>query len=529
MRISGDVYYQGQWRRGQGPEYQAVEPATGEPLEPAMSTASDAQVDAAAQAAAEAFVSYRNTSLAGRAEFLRRCADEIMALGDALIERVCAETGYPAARAEGERARTCGQLRMFADYIETGEHLDARIDTAQPDRQPLPKPDLRYLNQALGPVAVFGVANFPLAFSVAGGDTASALAAGCPVIAKGHPSHPGSCELVARALAAAVEKSGMPSGVFSLLRGGNEVGARLVQAPQVKAVGFTGSFTGGMALHKLANERPDPIPVFAEMSSINPLVLLPEALKDSAENIAKGFVSSMTLGTGQFCVKPGLVLALEGTELDEFLGAAGAQLQHTDSGVMLNEGICSSYKEGLTGYLGRDFVQLVAQGREAQSEKSFSARPALFRTSAEDFLKHPEVHEELFGPASLVVTCKDPEQLRSVLDRLGGQLSGTIHCTQEELGRHTELVDLLTEKVGRLVINGFPTGVEVCPSMMHGGPFPASTDARFTSVGTAAIKRFLRPVCYQNFPEPLLPEALRDSNPLKLTRVVNGKLSEEML
>ncbi len=529
MGISGELYYQGRWLKGQGSEYQAVDPASAELLTPAMSTASEAQVDAAVQAAAEAFASYRHTSLAERAKFLRCCADEILALGDALTERVCAETGYPAARAEGERARTCGQLRMFADYIETGDHLDARIDTAQPERQPLPKPDLRYLNQALGPVAVFGVANFPLAFSVAGGDTASALAAGCPVVVKSHPSHPGTSELVARALATAVEKSGMPSGVFSLLRGGNDVGARLVQAPQIKAVGFTGSFSGGMALHKLANERAEPIPVFAEMSSINPLVLLPEALKNSAESIAKGFVGSMTLGTGQFCVKPGLVLALEGIELEEFLSAASEQLQNTDAGVMLNEGISSSYDQGLTGHLGRDFVQLLAQGREAQSEQGFTARPTLLRTSAEDFLKHPEVHDELFGPTSLVVVCKDPAQLRSVLDTLGGQLSGTIHSTPEELARHRELVDLLTEKVGRLVINGFPTGVEVCPSMMHGGPFPASTDARFTSVGTAAIKRFLRPVCYQDFPEPLLPEALRDSNPLKLTRVINGTLSKETL
>ncbi len=272
MGISGDVYYQGKWRRGEGSGYQAVDPASSKPLEPVMSTASEAQVDAAAQAAAEAFAGYRNTSLAERAEFLRCCADEIMALGDALTDRVCAETGYPTARAEGERARTCGQLRMFADHIESGDHLDARIDTAQPNRQPMPKPDLRYVNQALGPVAVFGVANFPLAFSVAGGDTASALAAGCPVVVKSHPSHPGTSELVGRAMATAVKKSGMPSGVFSLLRGGNEVGARLVQAPPIKAVGFTGSFTGGMALHKLANQRPDPIPVFAEMSSINPLV-----------------------------------------------------------------------------------------------------------------------------------------------------------------------------------------------------------------------------------------------------------------
>ncbi|WP_024460756.1 aldehyde dehydrogenase (NADP(+)) [Marinimicrobium sp. LS-A18] len=529
MRISGDIYYQGEWHKGESEGYQALDPASGKSLEPVMSAASEAQVDTAAQAAAEAFAEYRNTSLTERARFLRCCADEIMNLGEALTDRVSAETGYPTARAEGERARTCGQLRMFADYIESGDHLDARIDTAQPDRQPLPKPDLRYVNQALGPVAVFGVANFPLAFSVAGGDTASALAAGCPVVVKSHPSHPGTSELVGRAMATAAEKSGMPAGVFSLLRGDNAVGARLVQAPQIKAVGFTGSFKGGMALHKLANERPDPIPVFAEMSSVNPLVLLPEALKDSAETIAKGFVGSMTMGTGQFCVKPGLVLALEGAELEAFLNAASEQLQQTDAGVMLNEGICSSYDKGLTGYLNQDFVQVLAQGREAQSEQGFHARPTLLRTRAEDFLKHPEIHDELFGPASLVVVCKDSNQLRSVLDTLDGQLSGTIHSTQEELAHHKALVDLLTEKVGRLVINGFPTGVEVCPSMMHGGPFPASTDARFTSVGTAAIQRFLRPVCFQNFPEPLLPDALRDSNPLKLTRVVNGTLSQEAL
>ncbi len=529
MQVTGEIHVNGRWVKGDGPAYSAVNPASGEPLAPVMSSADAAQVDQAAAAAAAAFSTYSRTGLAQRAAFLRLCADEIMALGDSLCDRLSAETGYPRARAEGERARTCGQLRMFADYIETGDHLDVRIDTAQPERQPLPKPDLRFMQQALGPVAVFGAANFPLAFSVAGGDTASALAAGCPVLTKGHPSHPGTCELVARAMASAVEKSGLPAGVFSLLMGGEEVGARLVQAADVKAVGFTGSFTGGTALQRLAGQRPEPIPVFAEMGSVNPVVLLPEALRASADSIARGFVGSLTLGTGQFCVNPGLVLALEGGELEDFLNAAAEKLQQVDAGVMLNQRICAGYDEGLASYRGRNYVQLVAEGRAASGDKGFVAQAALLRTRAEDFLAHPDIHAEIFGPVSLVVVCNNVAQLRQVLGQLEGQLSGTIHCTEAELARHTDLVDILTRKVGRLVINGFPTGVEVCPSMMHGGPFPASTDARFTSVGTAAIKRFLRPVCYQGFPEALLPDALRNHNPLQLTRVVNGNPTKDPL
>lgn len=529
MSVTGDIYYQGAWHQGRGPGSRAVNPANGEALAPDMTTADDSQVDAAVAAAAEAFPAFSRTSLTQRAAFLRLCADEIMALGDALSDRVCAETGYPKARAEGERARTCGQLRMFADYIETGDHLDARIDTAQPDRQPLPKPDLRFVLQALGPVAVFGAANFPLAFSVAGGDTASALAAGCPVLAKGHPSHPGTCELVGRAIAVAVEKSGLPAGVFSLLMGGNEVGGRLVQAPQVKAVGFTGSFAGGTALQQLASQRQEPIPVFAEMGSVNPVLLLPEALRTSADSIAKGFVGSLTLGTGQFCVNPGLVLALADEGLERFLSGATEQLQQVDAGVMLNQGIRSGYDDSLARYRASDKVELVAEGRAASDDQGFTVQAALLRTRAVDYLANPEIHGEIFGPVSLVVACDTLVQLQQVLAQLEGQLSGTIHCTESELAQHTDLVDMLTHKVGRLVINGFPTGVEVCPSMMHGGPFPASSDPRFTSVGTAAIKRFLRPVCYQSFPEALLPDALRDDNPLQLTRVVNGHLTKDSL
>lgn len=528
MNITGKLFYDGRWHQGEGATYQATNPTTGAALEPVMTTASAAQVDAAVAAAQRAFLNYRHSSPQLRANFLRRCAEEIMALGDELLERVCAETGYPRGRAEGERARTCGQLNMFADLVAKGEHFDARIDTAQPERQPLPRPDLRYVNQALGPVVVFGASNFPLAFSVAGGDTASALAAGCPVLAKGHPSHPGTSELVAQAIARAAEAYELPAGVFSLLMGdGNQVGEQLVQAPAVKAVGFTGSYRGGMALYHLAAARPEPIPVFAEMGSINPVVLLPRALRASAATIAQQFVGSLTLGTGQFCVNPGLVLAIEGEELETFIGAATEALTVVAAGVMLNAGICTTFADSVERYKAAEGVQLVACGQAVTDAEGHRAQACLLRTSAEHFLAQPDLHEEIFGPVSLIVTCKDVDQLLTVVTHLKGQLTATVHCAEGELADHQSLIDELTLRVGRLVINGFPTGVEVCPSMVHGGPFPASTDARFTSVGTAAIRRFLRPVCYQNYPEQLLPDALKNSNPLRLTRTVNGLPTSE--
>ena len=530
MNISGQIYFNGAWQTGEGGEYQAVNPATGETLAPSLSKASKAQVDSAVAAAQKAFAHYQHTSPTERAGFLRAIADEIMALGDALIERVSLETGYPRARAEGERARTCGQLRMFADYVANGEHFDARIDTADPQRQPLPKPDIRYVNQALGPVVVFGASNFPLAFSVAGGDTASALAAGCPVLVKGHSSHPGTCELVAQAVARAAEATGMPAGVFSLLMGeGREVGSALVSAPAVKAVGFTGSFSGGMALYRLANERPEPIPVFAEMGSINPIVLLPRALQTRAESIAKGFVGSLTLGTGQFCVNPGLVLALEGPELQAFIDATAANLGDTASGVMLNDRICAAYREGVDAFTDIEGVEVVARGEPSTNNGGHYCQALLLRTSAENFINRQTLHEEIFGPASLVVACRDEQELLAALNCLKGQLTGTVHAEDNEVNDHPGLLEQLRARVGRLVFNGFPTGVEVCPSMVHGGPFPASTDARFTSVGTAAIERFLRPVCYQDTPDGYLPDALKNQNPLGLTRLINGKRSEQTL
>lgn len=529
MTINGKLYINGAWEAGLAGRYHAINPATGKPLEPAMGMASPAQVEAAVKAAAAAAPLYRATSLAQRATFLNRCADEIMALGDELITRVSAETGYPAARGENERGRTCNQLRLFAELLLRGDFLDARIDTALPQRQPLPRPDLRSVKLALGPVVVFGASNFPLAFSVAGGDTAAALAAGCPVLVKGHSSHPGTCELVAQALARAAAACDLPPGVFSLLMGaGASVGSALVQAPEVKAVGFTGSFAGGSALQKLASERPEPIPVFAEMGSINPVVLLPAALRGNAAGIAEGFVSSLTLGTGQFCVNPGLVLALDDAGLGAFLAAVSERISRVEAGLMLNARICEAYAEGRERFLGQPGTEVLAEGL-AQAAEGYRAQACFTVTTAEHFLANPLLHEEVFGPASLLVKCPDVAVMLAVLRSLGGQLTATVHAAAGELDEHRELLALLEEKVGRIVINGFPTGVEVCHAMVHGGPWPASTDGRFTSVGTSAIARFLRPVCYQNCPEHLLPEALRDSNPLGLRRLVNGESSTAAL
>lgn len=527
MSILGKLYFDGEWHLGQAGTYQAVDPSTAKPLEPFMGKATKAQVGLAVAAAQRDSLTFAKMPAAQRANFLRECATQIEALGDELTTRITQETGYPKGRGEGERARTCGQLRMFAASLDNGEFVDARIDTAQPDRQPAPKPDLRFMQQAIGPVAVFAVSNFPLAYSVAGGDTASALAAGCPVLAKGHLSHPGTGELVAQAIARAIEICQMPKGIFAFLMGDDaEVGATLVQAAPIKAVGFTGSIAGGTALMKLANARPEPIPVFAEMGSVNPVILLPETLKTNAAAIAKGFVASLTLGTGQFCVNPGLVIAIDGPGLEAFIQTVQSELGNTAAGVMLNERICNAYQQGLTRFTQASGVTSLAQGQANSANEGFRAQAHLLGTSGENFIAQHEIHEEVFGPTSLLVTCKDVAEAQRVIEILAGQLTGTLHGTESELLSHSELVDALSRKVGRIVINGFPTGVEVCPSMVHGGPFPASSDVRFTAVGTAAIQRFQRPVCFQNFPNTLLPDALKNNNPLQLTRLVNGVLSK---
>lgn len=529
MTISGKQLIGGEWTPGEGGTFHGANPQDGRKLSPAFSTASSRQVEAAVRMAEAASKKFRHAPISVRAALLRHCAEQIMALGDELLERVMAETGYPKARAESERGRTCGQLRMFADYIERGDFLDARIDTALPDRQPIPRPDLRHVNQPLGPVVVFGASNFPLAFSVAGGDTASALAAGCPVIVKGHPSHPGSGELVAQAIAKAVSQADLPRGVFSyLVDDGHAVGAQLVQAPAIKAVGFTGSFTGGTALMALANKRPDPIPVFAEMGSSNPLFVLPKALSENAAGIAQGFIGSITLGSGQFCVKPGLLIAVDGEPLQTFLDAAKKVVADAPSAVMLNERICQSFQQSMSERGQGKGLEVVARG-QAPSGDGFYSQVTLFTTTAANLLDNIELVEETFGPASIIVKCQDRDELMRVARRLPGQLTATLHGTEEEFGDYAELLDLLTETAGRVVVNGFPTGVEVCHSMVHGGPFPATSDRRFTSVGTNAILRFLRPVCYQNYPEALLPPALRNDNPMGIPRLINGETSTEAL
>jgi NADP-dependent aldehyde dehydrogenase len=530
MTITGKLLINGQWIDGQAGEYQAVNPATGKHIEPLLTKATAEQVKDAVAAAEAAASVFRRAPLAKRAEFLRACATEIMALGESLVERAMAESGLPKARIEGERARTCGQLNLFAEVVEAGDFLDVRIDPALPDRQPMPRLDLRYMNQALGPVVVFGASNFPLAFSVAGGDTASAFAAGCPVLVKGHSSHPGTSELVARALAEAVRKTGLPAGVFSLLMGsGREVGSALVCAPEVKAVGFTGSFAGGMALVKLAAERPEPIPVFTEMGSLNPVILLPKLLEDSAEQVAEGFVASLNMGVGQFCTNPGLVLAMESPALERFISTTTATMTKQPAGVMLNEGIQQAYNKGVATISGQPGVVKQAVGEALEGKSGFCGQPTLMTVSAADFIANPELSEEMFGPASLLIKCKNLTELQQAIAALRGQLTGTIHAADGEMADYDELIDLLSQRVGRLLINGFPTGVEVCHAMVHGGPFPAASDARFTSVGTAAIYRFLRPICLQNYPQELLPAQLRDSNPLNIWRLVNGERTNKAI
>lgn len=469
-----------------------------------------------------AFLSYKNFPGKKKAEFLRAIADEIEALGQQLVTTTMRETNLPEARIINERGRTTSHCRMFADLVEEGSWVEARIDTAIPDRAPAPKPDLRKMLVPIGPVVVFGAANFPLAYSTAGGDTASALASGCTVIVKAHPAHAETSALVASAISKAMEKTGMPQGVFQHVFGaGFEVGQALVKHPFTKAVGFTGSLAGGKALFDLANKRPDPIPVFAEMSSINPVILLPETLKRDAEKTAASLAGSITLGVGQFCTNPGLILAVEGDGLDRFVKTLSAEFQKTIPGTMLHQGIADNYTKKLTLALAQKGVKV--EGQSLSESNSSQGRPHVASVSANEFMKNPMLAEEVFGPFSLIVRCKSTDELHSVVNRTHGQLTSTIIADEAELAKYSSLLNMLIEKAGRLVVNGVPTGVEVCPSMQHGGPFPATTDSRFSAVGTDAIKRFARPVAFQNFPDSVLPEELKEINPLKIWRLRNNE------
>ena len=509
-------------RQGGAPFF-AIDPSTGAKGEVAFHNASAADVADACALADAAFESFSTLTPDARAAFLEAVADGIMAIGDLLITTAMSETGLPRGRLEGERGRTVGQLRLFAGYVRQGDWLDATIDKALPERQPLPRSDLRRVNQSVGPVAVFGASNFPLAFSVAGGDTASAFAAGCPVVVKGHPAHPGTGELVARAIATAVRESGLHEGVFSYLPGTtNDLGGALVADPRIKAVGFTGSRGGGLALMKIAAERAEPIPVYAEMSSINPVVLLPGALAARAEALGTAFVGSLTLFSGQFCTNPGLVIALDSPDLDRFVASAAEALSGNAAQVMLTPGIHAAYEKGVAALSGAEGVTTVARGVAGDGVNR--GQHALFATSGDRFRANPALAHEVFGSSSILVKCATVEEMIATIADLEGQLTATLQMEESDQANAARLLPTLSRKVGRVLANGWPTGVEVTHAMVHGGPFPSTSDGRSTSVGTLAMMRFLRPVCYQDVADAVLPPALQAANPWKLNRRVEGRL-----
>jgi NADP-dependent aldehyde dehydrogenase len=512
---------------GRAGQVRAVDPRTGAELEPAYWLGGPGEVALAARLAGEAARSYRQTGLEERAAFLEQIADNIDSLGDVLVQRVQQETGIVEARVRGEMTRTTNQLRLFASVVREGSWVGVRIDPALPDRTPLPRPDIRQRKLPVGPVAVFGASNFPLAFSVAGGDTAAALAAGCPVVVKAHSAHPGVSELVAGAIAEAVRQQGLAEGVFSMVYGnGQDVGVRLVSDPHIKAVGFTGSRQAGLALMAAAAARPVPIPVYAEMSSINPVFLMPGAMATDAERLGRDYVASLTVGVGQLCTNPGLVFAVDGPDLDDFVKATGAAVAESSALPMLNAAIQRSYLAGVQRLQSLEAVSEVSSGRVDDSIAA-PGQAHVFETSGEDFATEPALREEVFGSTSVVVRLRDAGELASAAASLEGQLTATLHAAKSDHPLAAELLSVLEEKVGRIVFNGWPTGVEVGHAMVHGGPFPATADGRSTSVGTLAIERFLRPVAYQDAPPGLLPEALADGNPQGLWRLVDGQLSRD--
>jgi len=524
-RILGHNYIGGQRNAAGTVKLQSVDASTGEALPHDFFQATPEEVDAAAKAAAAAYPAYRSLSAERRAQFLDAIADELDALGDDFVAVVCRETALPAGRIQGERGRTSGQMRLFAKVLRRGDFYGARIDLALPERKPLPRPDLRQYRIGLGPVAVFGASNFPLAFSTAGGDTASALAAGCPVVFKAHSGHMATAEQVADAIIRAAEKTGMPAGVFNMIYGGG-VGEALVKHPAIQAVGFTGSLKGGRALCDMAAARPQPIPVFAEMSSINPVIVLPQALEIRAEAVASELTASVVQGCGQFCTNPGLVIGIRSPQFSAFVQQVALLINDQPAQTMLNAGTLSSYGKGLQKLLAHPGVTHLA----GSPQQGNQAQPQLFQADVSLLINGDEaLQEEVFGPTTVFVEVADQAQLSAALNGLHGQLTATIIGEPADFVQFGELTALLEQKVGRILLNGYPTGVEVCDSMVHGGPYPATSDARGTSVGTLAIDRFLRPVCFQNYPDSLLPDALKSANPLGLHRLVDGQLSDRSL
>jgi NADP-dependent aldehyde dehydrogenase len=492
--------------------------STGEALPFSFMQATVEEVDAAAQAAAAAYPAFRNLPATRRAEFLEAIATQLDVLDDEFVALVTRETALPTGRIQGERNRTSGQMRLFAQVLRRGDFYGARIDHALPERQPLPRVDLRQYRIGVGPVAVFGASNFPLAFSTAGGDTAAALAAGCPVVFKAHSGHMAAAERVADAIIRAAEQTDMPKGVFNMIYGAG-VGEALVKHPAIQAVGFTGSLKGGRALCDMAAARPQPIPVFAEMSSINPVLVLPEALLTRGEKIAGELVVSVVQGCGQFCTNPGLVIGMRSPHFNAFTARLSSLMAEQPAQTMLNAGTLGSYEKGVQALLDHPGITRLA----GQDQHGNQARPQLFKADVSLLFKgDPLLQEEVFGPTTIVVEVADKAELRQALNSLHGQLTATLIGEAQDLKEHADLLVLLEQKVGRVLFNGYPTGVEVCDAMVHGGPYPATSDARGTSVGSLAIERFLRPVCYQNCPDALLPDALKDANPLGIARLVDG-------
>jgi alpha-ketoglutaric semialdehyde dehydrogenase len=512
-----------------GTIYRAYNPREGKVIEPAFIEAGKIEVDRALDLAAEAAVHLGRLSAEDTAEFLLAIRDEIAGLGDALIERADAETALGTERLKSERDRTTNQIKLFADIVKEGSWVDARIDTALPDRKPLPRPDIRRMLQPIGPVVVFGASNFPLAFSVAGGDTTSAFAARNPVIVKAHPAHPGTSELVAQAISKAAKKRGLPQGTFSMLHSlGTETSLALAQHPKTRAVAFTGSQRAGRALFDAAAQRPDPIPVYAEMGSVNPVVAFPSVFKERAGTFAEGLYRSVLLGVGQFCTCPGLAFGVAGDGFEQFVQKLSELFEQGTPGTMLNPMVRKGYTERFESVRKTPGVDVRVSKNGADPQKT-EGQPGLLVTDARTWLQHHALHEEIFGPATVVVRCQSDEEILTCSKSLDGSLTATIHGNADELGANPQLFDVLSKKAGRLIFNGFPTGVEVGYAMNHGGPYPATTDEKFTSVGTAAIYRFARPVCYQGFPEQLLPVELQNANPRNIFRLVDGRLTRDRL
>ncbi len=490
--------------------------------------ATSEEINQAVDLASEAFKTFNKKSGQEKATFLRAIADEILAMGDELIALYQSETGLPEGRAKGERGRTMGQLTSFATMLEEGSWVEATIDTADLDRKPIPKQDIRKMMVPLGPVVVFGASNFPFAYSTAGGDTASALAAGCPVICKSHPMHAGTGEMVSEAIIRAAKKTNMPNGVFSNLNSsGIEVGIELVTHPGVQAVGFTGSIQGGRALYDIAGQRDEPIPVFAEMGSINPVVLLPEATQNRGEDIAKTYAGSITLGTGQFCTNPGLILGIKSESLTNFINTLSTEIVKLEPSCMLHPNIIGNYERNKQKVLEQDGLTVKADYQEDVAVNH--ARQTIVTVEGTTFLNNTTLHQEVFGPFSMVVQCNDASELEEVINHLEGQLTGTVLGELNELQKFNTVVDALQNRVGRIIFNGVPTGVEVCPAMLHGGPYPSSTDSRFTAVGVHSVKRWVRPFSFQSWPNELLPNELKNENPMGITRFINGQNTKDKI